>query len=166
MLLEQLATQNTAAYAETLRALDVVSLELYSRLHLCQPNEMELMAEALWALVRSAPQDVLAQLRLGELLLVQQREAIRKTHEFGPETIPRFACLTVEAASRTKQIPRVSCHDGVLRDWFLPQLSKLTNDELLVGKSGLTAGTTLSKNARASAAERHYCIFITDYRTS
>merc|ERR1712238_235831 len=102
-------------------------------------GEMEMMAEALWALVHSAPASAVTWVRTAELLLVQQREAIRKAHEFDQETIPRFACLTAEAASKVHAISWSSCQHGALRDWFLPQLSEITKDDLLIGTNGLMA---------------------------
>jgi len=114
--------------AETaLRGLRALAPELNKRLFLCAAGDMVLVAEALWAFLGHGPLDLAWELGAHRLLLVQQREGVRKAHELGFLAAVRFARLSVEAAvapaSRGDRPPaRVDGQRGLLRPWFLPDM--------------------------------------------
>lgn len=111
-----------------LGGLRALAEELGGRMHLCLAvPDMELLAEALWALVGQGPAALAWQLGADSLLLVQQREAVRKAHELGLPAAVRVARLTAEAVAAAgargeRAPPRADGQRGLLRPWFLPEI--------------------------------------------
>lgn len=97
-------------------ALSALTQELRKKMCLCLVPEMELMAQALLALAVSTSEELAREFGLHSLLRVQQREAVRKAHDFGPVAAARLAVFTVAGCCELK----AQAGSSILQKWFLP----------------------------------------------
>lgn len=130
-------------------ALAALTEELRFRLMMCDPEHLELMAVAMYALLARKPElfdaATLADGRLGEavmLPLVLQREAIRKARLFNPGNLAGFSCLVTRTAAMLEQV----VGDGIRRDWFIPSILDF------LGDAG--SGTSAPSSSSTSASDR------------
>eukprot|EP00930_Biecheleria_cincta_P041870 TRINITY_DN28778_c0_g2_i1.p1 TRINITY_DN28778_c0_g2~~TRINITY_DN28778_c0_g2_i1.p1 ORF type:complete len:606 (+),score=100.38 TRINITY_DN28778_c0_g2_i1:244-2061(+) len=99
-------------------ALRALTRELRTKMCLCLVLEMELVAQALLALAVNASAELAQEFCLGSLFLVQQREAVRKAHDFGPSAAARLVAFTM-AGCYELETKTGSC---ILQKWFFPDM--------------------------------------------
>eukprot|EP00811_Abedinium_folium_P002944 NODE_1270_length_2540_cov_4.551181.p1 GENE.NODE_1270_length_2540_cov_4.551181~~NODE_1270_length_2540_cov_4.551181.p1 ORF type:complete len:672 (+),score=162.95 NODE_1270_length_2540_cov_4.551181:361-2376(+) len=91
-------------------ALRALARDLGARHRLCEAAELQLMGDALCALARRGSPDLLEEISIGQILAVQQREVVRKAHDFpGMTELLRTGRRTVSA---------VRAVAAVLQPWF------------------------------------------------
>lgn len=92
----------------------VVAKELLPVLNVCLAPELEVLVQSLLALSTRATPEHLSSLGFRTLLLVSQREAVRKAKDLGPKRAARLSCFLTAAAWPWRS--------ALLQPWFLEEM--------------------------------------------
>eukprot|EP00435_Cladocopium_sp_Y103_P058927 s952_g20.t2 len=103
----------------TLLAQQVVAKELLPVLNVCLAPELEVLVQSLLALSRRATPEHLSSLGFRILLLVSQREAVRKAKDLGPKRAARLSCFLTAAVWPWRS--------ALLQPWFLEEMKSFVS---------------------------------------